>query len=254
MTDFTRGLELKIKTFKNKMSEKNEIIIFEPKKLDLYPEKIINIVRKKYKKNLNNVILKSLINKSSLFIKNTITYFFNSIKKITSSLNLLISKFDLLEKKIELQETLIKQSFNLNKELSEKIQIFHEKLDKISENKISYSETNRILLGDNYKETAKINILQEENLRIASELIENRKKVEIMKLEIEKYNSQRTELINKINSVNEVINDTNIVTSVFNNDLKNSKVNILDPNNPKNIKKDIEKQIKEIFIQDKLKI
>jgi len=254
MTDFTRGLELKIKTFKNKMSEKNEIIIFEPKKLDLYPEKIINIVRKKYKKNLNNVILKSLINKSSLFIKNTITYFFNSIKKITSSLNLLISKFDLLEKKIELQETLIKQSFNLNKELSEKIQIFHEKLDKISENKISYSETNRILLGDNYKETAKINILQEENLRIASELIENRKKVEIMKLEIEKYNSQRTELINKINSVNEVINDTNIVTSVFNNDLKNSKVNILDPNNPKNIKKDIEKQIKEIFIKDKLKI
>ena len=254
MTDFTRGLELKIKTFKNKMSEKNDIIIFEPKKLDLYPEKIINIVRKKYKKNLNNVILKSLINKSSLFIKNTITYFFNSIKKITSSLNLLISKFDLLEKKIELQETLIKQSFNLNKELSEKIQIFHEKLDKISKNKISYSETNRILLGDNYKETAKINILQEENLRIASELIENRKKVEIMKLEIEKYNSQRTELINKINSVNEVINDTNIVTSVFNNDLKNSKVNILDPNNPKNIKKDIEKQIKEIFIKDKLKI
>jgi len=86
-------------------------------------------------------------------------------------------------------------------------------------------------------------------LRISSELLDNRKKVEIMKNEIEKYNNQRTELINKINSVNEIVNDTNIVTTVFDNNLQSSKVNILDPSVPKNKIKDLDLQVKEIFVK-----
>lgn len=247
MTDFTKDLDLRIKTFKNKISQKNEIIVFEPNKLDLYLDNIFNILGRKYKENVDSVILRSLINKSYLFFKNASNYIFNSIKKISSSLNLIIKKFDLLEKKIEVQENLIKQSVKLSKELSEKLEIFNIKLNQISENKLLYSESNKTLFDNNDKENIKINILQEENLRVSSELIENRKKIEIMKSELEKFNIQRSQLINKINSVNEIISDFNIVTTVFDNNLENRIIKIRDPEQP--IKKitDLDIKVKEIF-------
>ena len=65
--------------------------------------------------------------------------------------------------------------------------------------------------------------MQDENLRISNELFESKKKLEIMKQEIEKYNKQRSNLINKINSVNEIVNDSNVLTSVFDNNLQKQK-------------------------------
>ena len=65
--------------------------------------------------------------------------------------------------------------------------------------------------------------MQDENLRISNELFESKKKLEIMKQEIDKYNKQRSNLINKINSVNEIVNDSNVLTSVFENNLQDQK-------------------------------
>ena len=43
-----------------------------------------------------------------------------------------------------------------------------------------------------------------------------------MKQEVEKFNTQRTNLIDKINSVNEIVSDSNVLTSVFDNNLEKS--------------------------------
>jgi hypothetical protein len=249
MSELNKNLEQRIEIFKKKFSKKNEILVYEPSKFDLYLDQSYNIIIKIFKKNLNNVILKSLIIKSSLFLKNSLSYLFNSIKKISNSLNLIVIKFNALEKKIEFQENLIKKSIDLNQKLSEKLDMFDKKINKFSITKNEYSHQNNLLTSNDIKEDAKLNILQEENLRISSELIENRKKVEIMKHEIEKFNNQRSQLIDKINSVNEIVNDSNVLTNVFDNSVKDLKINIKDPNKIFKSKENLEKQIKNIFVK-----
>ena len=76
----------------------------------------------------------------------------------------------------------------------------------------------------------KVNFYQEENLRLGSELVETKKKFEILKSEIEKYENQRSNLISKINSVNDEINNSNVLTNVFENGIK-PKINIVDHKN-----------------------
>jgi len=247
MSELNENIDKRIEIFKKKFSQKNEILVYEPNKLDLYLDYFYNIIDEVYKKNLNNVILKSLINKSSLFLKNSFSYLFSSIKKISNSLNLIIIKFNALEKKIEFQENLIKKSIDLNKQLSEKLEMFDEKISKFSVTNNENSYQNKFSTSNKNKEEAKLNILQEENLRISSELIENRNKIEIMKHEIEKFNNQRSQLIDKINSVNEIVNDSNVLTNVFDNSVKDLKINIKDPNKISKSKENLEVQIKNIF-------
>jgi hypothetical protein len=247
MSELNKNLEQRIEIFKKKFSKKNEILFYKPNKFDLYLDQSYNIIIKIFKKNLNNVILKSLIIKSSLFLKNSLSYLFNSIKKISNSLNLIVIKFNALEKKIEFQENLIKKSIDLNQKLSEKLEMFDEKISKFSVTNDEYNQQNKFSTLYSNKELAKLNILQEENLRISSELLDNRKKVEIMKNEIEKYNDQRSKFIKKINSVNEIINDSNVLTSVFNNDINNNQINVLDPNKTIENKTDINQEVQNIF-------
>ena len=247
MSELNENIDKRIEIFKKKFSQKNEILVYEPNKLDLYLDHFYNIIDEVYKKNLNNVILKSLINKSSLFLKNSFSYLFSSIKKISNSLNLIIIKFNALEKKIEFQENLIKKSIDLNKQLSEKLEMFDEKISKFSVTNNENSYQNKFSTSNKNKEEAKLNILQEENLRISSELIENRNKIEIMKHEIEKFNNQRSQLIDKINSVNEIVNDSNVLTNVFDNNVKDLKINIKDPYKTSKSKENLEEQIKNIF-------
>ena len=90
----------------------------------------------------------------------------------------------------------------------------------------------------------KIKYYQEENLRISSELTMLRNKSEIMSDEINNFHSQRTHLIDKLNSVNEVIKSTNIVTSPFTN--PSERKHNLTPN--KNTDKiEINKRVSDIF-------
>ena len=71
---------------------------------------------------------------------------------------------------------------------------------------------------------------QSENLRLSNELHEARKKYEIMKVEINKFENQRSNIIKKINSLNSEIEDGNVLTNVFENNLQNPKIKIIDNN------------------------
>ena len=87
---------------------------------------------------------------------------------------------------------------------------------------------------------------QEENLRIGSELLEIKKKHDILKKEIQKYENQKSNLISKINSVNDALKDTNILTNVFENKIQ-SKVQIIDHSKIERESLDLDEQIKNIF-------
>ena len=93
----------------------------------------------------------------------------------------------------------------------------------------------------------KIKFYQEENVRIGTELSETKKKSEILNNEIDKYENQRSDLITQINSVNDVIKDSNILTNVFENKIE-PKINIIDHKNTK-VKEDIDldSKIENIF-------
>ena len=72
----------------------------------------------------------------------------------------------------------------------------------------------------------KINFYQEENVRISNDLIESRKKYDITKNQIQGFEDQRSTLLDKINSVNEVIQNEKVVTSVFENSQVTNHINI----------------------------
>ena len=117
---------------------------------------------------------------------------------------------------------------------------------EISEHK-SQHEKNMKKIYDISEVENKNKFFQDENLRIGSELLEVKKKHDILKKEIEKYENQKSNLISKINSVNEALSDTNILTNVFENKVE-KKVDIIDHNKiEKKISTDLDEQIKSIF-------
>ena len=78
-------------------------------------------------------------------------------------------------------------------------------------------------------------------------MLETQKKSEILRDEVEKFENQRSNLISQINSVNDVIKDSNILTSVFENKIE-PKINIAEPQNiKKKSKPDLNDQVKAIF-------
>ena len=93
----------------------------------------------------------------------------------------------------------------------------------------------------------KIKFYQEENIRIGTELSETKKKSEILNDEIGRYENQRSDLITQINSVNDVIKDSNILTNVFENKIE-PKINVIDPQNIQNkSESDLNERVKAIF-------
>ena len=105
----------------------------------------------------------------------------------------------------------------------------------------SYEDSNDQNLNIIKELENKIKYYQEENIRISNQLYEANKRFDIIKSEIEVLQDQRSSLIAKINSVNDVIGNSKIVTNVFKNSQpQNTKVSITDPE----IK--IEKQSKNI--------
>ena len=69
-----------------------------------------------------------------------------------------------------------------------------------------------------------------------------------MKEEVEKFQNQRSNLIEKINSVNDVIQDSNVVTNVFENEQMINKIDIADPNKKNNNKNfDLNSEVSKIF-------
>ena len=112
-----------------------------------------------------------------------------------------------------------------------------------------YLKNNNFKPAENFghNSSSRVDFYQEENVRLGSELMETKKKFEILKSEIEKYEQQRSNLISKINSINDEINNSNILTNVFENNVQ-SEVHIKDHNKiQKKEVDDLNEQVKAIF-------
>ncbi len=233
------NLKLDIANFKTKFLNKSEYFTCE--------QDIIGILMSKNIKIFKNFVLLNF----KKFRNNFIIRIYRAIKIRSKSTSNLLSKFKLLEKKLDNQQLILERSFDLNLKLQKEIDIINNKF----ENNFEFSSTNldydkTISIGHNSDfSNSKVDFYQEENLRLGSELVETKKKFDILKKEIEKYEDQRSNLISKINSVNEAINDTNVLTNVFDNDVK-PKIEVIDHNKlevKKENKVNLNEKIKDIF-------
>ena len=247
------SLELKkrIDEFKGKMTLTNDYMVFEPNSFDIFLDKVVLKINHSVNDLNNNKMIKKILNSSILVVKRTILSFWNSLKNITEKLNLIKLKFDHLEKKIEHQQITINESLNTNKQIKEDLFLLHKSIEKLTDNiQLNTAQPNISNLNNLNLENEKVKFYQEENLRIGGELLETKKKFDMVKSEIEKYEQQRSNLIAKINSVNEALENTNVVTNVFENEISKPKVSIIDHKNlEKNNdqKKDINEEIRKIF-------
>ena len=208
-------LGIKIENFRSFYLNKFFPLKIEPNKFDILIDKLILAVLYVYNSIINKIIF-LVMN----FIKNINNFIF-SIKDI--------------EKKIKKQDRAINETIQLNNNLLEQIRELNNKINyqKYSSNKneevLSKDNSEILIKNDNFEEkNSEINFFQNENLRLSKELFDVKKKVEIMKQEIEKFEEQRSNLVTKINSVNDVIKDTNVLTNVFENSVKIDKVEIKD--------------------------
>ena len=236
-------LKLKIDQFRSNFLAKDGAIIFEENRFDLFIGILLNVIKR-------TILL-------------VINFLLRSIMNIIDKFLDFITQQKELKKKILKQEEILFNNTKINSILSEQISQLNTKIDKISLNKTSILEienNDKILNRDkteiNQVPNAKIeqvsnnevDFYQKENLRISNQLFETQKKFEIMKMEIEKFQSQRSNLIDKINSVNDVIQDSNIVTNVFENQNQENKINIQDPElKDKKDKIDLDLEVKKIF-------
>jgi len=236
MTESSKELKTRIDAFYSRIASKEKIIVFEQSKFD--------------------VILVTVFNRSCNILLDILKRTINITMKVINKFFDLITQQNDLKKKILKQEEILINNSKLNAALSEQINLLNKKIDKISlkdDSKNFEPITNNINNSLNESKNKdqpnkEIEFFQNENLRISNELFETRKKFEIMKEEIEKFQNQRSSLIEKINSVNDVIQDSNIVTNVFENQQTTTKVNVLDPNNKINKKNiDINLEVSKIF-------
>ena len=236
-------LQNRILNFKSNFLGKEKPLIYQKNDFDLFLDKfVIEIIQ---------IIKLILSSKTTMIIKDKILKTINSlIDKISSNKNFPVnklnfdnSKIEKLDQKIEAQYQTIQNTFlDSNKKLKKEIFDLNLKIDEhLKNNNFKPSEN----LGHN--STSRVDFYQEENVRLGSELLETKKKFEILKSEIEKFEQQRSNLISKINSVNDALNDTNVLTNVFNNDVK-PKVNVIDHKKIETKSNlDLNEQIKNIF-------
>ena len=237
-------LENKILNFKSKIAQKDDFLIFEKNQFDLFMDSTFNLIKKilifldknfKIKHNFLTII--KMIKKSISTI----------LEKILQS-NQTISNSKLLEKRLDEQQKFIEQSVKENIELKRDINKINNSLSRLLENPNKVVETKESEnLGHN--SIARVDFYQEENVRLGSELLDAKKKFDILKGELEKYQEQRSNLISKINSVNDAINDTNVLTNVFDNSIK-PKIDVIDHNKLKTKeenKVDLNQQVANIF-------
>jgi len=247
----SQDLKKKIDEFKGKMTLTNNYMVFEPNSFDLFLDKVVLKINHRVNNLNNNKMIKKILSSSILVIKRTILNFWNSLKNITEKLNLIKLKFDQLEQKIEYQQITINENLNTNKQIKEDLFLLHKSIEKLTNNIQSNTALPNVSNLDIANlENEKVKFYQEENLRIGGELLETKKKFDMVKSEIEKYEQQRSNLIAKINSVNEALDNTNVVTNVFENEISKPKISIIDHKNlEKNNaqKQDINDEIRKIF-------
>jgi len=230
----SKDLERKIKLLRSKLDNKQGYFICEQDIVGVKIEKYFNSIIMLFKN-----ILKSIKN-------NFIIKFYRLIVKKSNQTNKLLNKFENLEKKLDDQQKFLEKNFELSSKLQNDFDTLNNKIDVEIQNQ-SEDISNNIpdIIGHN--SSNRVDFYQEENLRLGSELVETKKKFEILKSELEKYEDQRSNLISKINSINDEINNSNILTNVFENNVQ-PEVQITDHNKiQKKEVDDLNEQVKAIF-------
>ena len=230
----SQNLERKINLLKSKLDNNQAYFICEQDIVGVKIEKYFNSIIMLFKN-----ILKS-------FKKNFIIKFYRLLVKKSDQTNKLLNKFENLEKKLDDQQKFLEKNFELNSKLKNDVDTINNKIDTELENQRAIvSDDIPDVIGHN--SSNRVDFYQEENLRLGSELVETKKKFEILKNELDKYEDQRSNLISKINSINDEINNSNILTNVFENNVQ-PKVQITDHNKiPKKEIDDLNEQVKAIF-------
>ena len=230
----SKDLERKIKLLRSKLDNKQGYFICEQDIIGLKVEKYFNSIIMLFKNILKNI-------KHNFIIK-----FYRLIVKKSNQTNKLLNKFENLEKKLDDQQTFLEKNFELSSKLQNDYDRLNNKIDVGIENQKS-DVSNNIPDVIGHNSSNRVDFYQEENLRLGSELVETKKKFEILKSELEKYEDQRSNLISKINSINDEINNSNILTNVFENNIQ-PEVQIVDHNKiQKKEVDDLNEQVKAIF-------
>ena len=163
----------------------------------------------------------------------------------------LTNKNDILKKKNQELKVKLDAVGHIDVYLEEitQLKLKNKDLENTIEKLKSYEDNNDQNLNIISELENKIKYYQEENIRISNQLYEANKRFDIIKSEIEVLQDQRSSLIAKINSVNDVISNSKIVTNVFQNSQpKNTQIIVDDPINKKiEPIKDINDEIKNIF-------
>ena len=206
---------------------------------DLLKEQHKDLIEKNILLNNDNIQIKSelaaYINKDSI-----------SQSKIIKLEEEILNNNDLLNKTASNDEE-IKSELNEYKNIEKNLREKNQELQK-SINDLKSNVNNNVNDKTIRELEDKIKHYQDENIRIGSELFESNKKFEITKESLSELQNNRSHLIEKINSINEVIKNENIVTSVFQSDAGNNKIIITDNNKPaKKDKVDLDIEIKNIF-------
>ena len=244
-------LKKRIEEFKGRITVSNDYVVFEPNNFDIFLDKIALKINHQVNDLNNNKMIKKILNSGLFVVKKTLLNFWGSLKNITDKVNLIKLKFDQLEKKIENQQITINESLNTNKQIKNDLELLNHSIEKLTDKiqiNSEISKNNNLNLVN--PENDKVKFYQEENVRLGGELLETKKKFDMVKSEIDKYEHQRSNLISKINSVNEALESTNIVTNVFENEVSKPKVSVIDHRNIQKAKpeiQDINEEIKKIF-------
>tara|TARA_B100000674_G_scaffold440824_1_gene403971 strand:- start:131 stop:913 length:783 start_codon:yes stop_codon:yes gene_type:complete len=244
-------LKYRIDTFKSKYFNKESILVYEENSFDIFLNKVFDLISILLQYIDKNLLKNKTIINFVKMIKNTIFKILDSFLKPYLSTQKDILKSKAIEKKLEDQRDIIENNIKENSELKREILKISTTLNKILDN--SKKELLDVSSSDiGHNSNSRVDFYQEENLRLGSELVETKKKFDILKSEVEKYEMQRSNLISKINSVNDALKDTNVLTNVFQNDYKENKINILDHTKiVKNQTQNLNEQVKNIFSNSK---
>jgi len=216
--------------------------------------KNLNAENSSLKKNLSNlrIILIQLMNQTVLLKNNhmKINLQLNDYKNNELVSKPKIEKFDkdnIHNRSLEINNHELKNTvgryIKKNKELQNEINELKNSSIKVTNNN-DYSANIRELEN-------KVKHYQDENIRISNEFVESNKKYEITRESLNELQKHKSDLIEKIKSINEVIKNDNIVTSVFKSDLEEDKINEIDSNKPTKKKtSDLDDKIKDIFAKN----
>jgi len=209
----------------------------------------------KYEENKFDKFIGILFSYAINYFKFSFKFITNIVLRMINKILNLITQQENLKNKILEQEKILIKNVELNEKLSNQILLLNDKIEKLvvknTINSLTQNDNFSIVIKESDKasldEDKKLNFMQEENLRISNELFESNKKMEILKNEIEKYHNQRSDLINKINSVNEIVNDSNVLTNVFDNNISDTKIEVKDPKKIKKPNINLDEQVSNIF-------